>query len=43
MWIMFLEDFLSNIEGIFARGVGFHKGFSRVYALLRCVSVETGS
>lgn len=27
MWIMFLEDFLSNIEGIFATGVGFNKGF----------------
>jgi hypothetical protein len=37
MWIMFLEDFLLNIEDIFATGVGFHKGFSRVYALLRCV------
>jgi hypothetical protein len=37
MWIMFVEDFLSNIEAIFATGVGFHKDFSRVYALLRCV------
>jgi hypothetical protein len=30
MWIMFVEDFLSNIVAIFATGVGFHKGFSRV-------------